>query len=161
MRRIVCFHNPDEMNGYLSNWYMSDFVADNIKFTSMEQYMMYKKAQLFNDTEIMQEILSTDNVGKIKMLGRSVKNYDEVMWNGVRQIVVYEGLYAKFNQNESLRKKLLATENDILAECAVSDCIWGIGLAMNDEKRLSTEEWRGQNLLGFAIMQVREKLSKQ
>lgn len=73
MRRIVCFHNPDEMNGYLSNWYMSDFVADNIKFTSMEQYMMYKKAQLFNDKEIMQEILSTDNVGKIKMLGRSVK----------------------------------------------------------------------------------------
>ncbi len=161
MRRIVCFHNPDEMNGYLSNWYMSDFVADNIKFTSMEQYMMYKKAQLFNDKEIMQEILSTDNVGKIKMLGRSVKNYDEVMWNGVRQIVVYEGLYAKFSQNESLREKLLATENDILAECAVSDCIWGIGLAMNDDKRLSTEEWRGQNLLGFAIMQVREKLSKQ
>lgn len=149
------------MNGYLSNWYMSDFVADNIKFTSMEQYMMYKKAQLFNDKEIMQEILSTDNVGKIKMLGRSVKNYDEVLWNGVRQIIVYEGLYAKFNQNESLRKKLLATENDILAECAVSDCIWGIGLAMNDEKRLSTEEWRGQNLLGFAIMQVREKLNKQ
>ena len=149
------------MNGYLSNWYMSDFVADNIKFTSMEQYMMYKKAQLFNDKEIMQEILSTDNVGKIKMLGRSVKNYDEVMWNGVRQIVVYEGLYAKFSQNESLREKLLATENDILAECAVSDCIWGIGLAMNDDKRLSTEEWRGQNLLGFAIMQVREKLSKQ
>lgn len=161
MRRVVCFHNPDEMNGYLSNWYMSDFVADNIKFTSMEQYMMYKKAQLFNDTKIMQEILSTDNVGKIKMLGRSVKNYDEVMWNGVRQIVVYEGLYAKFSQNESLREKLLATENDILAECAVSDCIWGIGLAMNDDKRLSTEEWRGQNLLGFAIMQVREKLSKQ
>jgi len=149
------------MNGYLSNWYMSDFVADNIKFTSMEQYMMYKKAQLFNDKEIMQEILSIDNVGKIKMLGRSVKNYDEVMWNGVRQIVVYEGLYAKFSQNESLREKLLATENDILAECAVSDCIWGIGLAMNDDKRLSTEEWRGQNLLGFAIMQVREKLSKQ
>lgn len=161
MRRIVCFHNPDEMNGYLSNWYMSDFVADNIKFTSMEQYMMYKKAQLFNDKEIMQEILSTDNVGKIKMFGRSVKNYDEVMWNGVRQIVVYEGLYAKFSQNESLREKLLATENDILAECAVSDCIWGIGLAMNDDKRLSTEKWRGQNLLGFAIMQVREKLSKQ
>lgn len=161
MRRIVCFHNPDEMNGYLSNWYMSDFVADDIKFTSMEQYMMYKKAQLFNDKEIMQEILSTDNVGKIKMLGRSVKNYDEIMWNGVRQIVVYEGLYAKFSQNESLREKLLATENYILAECAVSDCIWGIGLAMNDEKRLSTEEWRGQNLLGFAIMQVREKLKNK
>lgn len=158
MRRIICFHNPNEINGYLSNWYLSNFVIEEITFSSMEQYMMYKKAQLFNDTEIMQEILSTDNVGKIKMLGRSVQNYDETMWNGVRQIVVYEGLYAKFSQNENLREKLVATENDILAECAVSDCIWGIGLAMNDEKRFSIEEWRGCNLLGFTLMKVREKL---
>ena len=38
---IVCFHNPDEENGYLSNWYKSDFVAEEIKFSSMEQFMMY------------------------------------------------------------------------------------------------------------------------
>jgi len=26
---------------------------------------------------------------------------------------------------------------------------------------LNMEKWRGQNLLGFALMQVREKLSKE
>ena len=37
---IICFHNPDEENGYLSNGYMSYFKVDGIEFSSMEQYMM-------------------------------------------------------------------------------------------------------------------------
>ena len=44
MTDIICFHNPDEENGYLSNWYPSRFVADDVEFSSMEQYMMYRKA---------------------------------------------------------------------------------------------------------------------
>ena len=40
---IICFHRPEEENGYLSNWYMSEFVVDGVKFSSMEQYMMFKK----------------------------------------------------------------------------------------------------------------------
>lgn len=39
MRRIICFHNPEEINGYLSNWYLSDFEIGSIKYSSMEQYM--------------------------------------------------------------------------------------------------------------------------
>ena len=49
MRKIVCFHNPEEINGYLSNWYLSDFEIDGIAYSSMEQYMMYQKASLFHD----------------------------------------------------------------------------------------------------------------
>ena len=44
MRKVICFHNPNEGNGYLSNWYLSDFTVDGIRFSLMEQYMMYKKA---------------------------------------------------------------------------------------------------------------------
>ncbi|MGN0603092.1 MAG: NADAR family protein [Oscillospiraceae bacterium] len=107
MRKIVVFHSPDESNGYLSNWYLSDFVIDSIKFSSMEQYMMYKKAILFNDKEIASQILDTTNVGKIKALGRSVSNYNDSVWNGMRQIIIYKGLLEKFRQNEALLKKLL------------------------------------------------------
>ena len=57
MIRIICFHNPDEANGYLSNWYLSDFEIDGVKYSSMEQYMMYQKAVLFQDNEIAQQIL--------------------------------------------------------------------------------------------------------
>lgn len=86
---VIRFHNPDDPNGYLSNWYLSDFEIDGIKFTSMEQYMMYKKAICFKDKEDAREILATNDVGKIKAFGRSVKNYDDRYWNGVRQIIVY------------------------------------------------------------------------
>ena len=155
---IRCFHNPDEENGYLSNWYLSDFKVDSIQFSSMEQYMMYKKAIVFNNTKITKEILETTDVSKIKALGRKVSNYDDTYWNGVRQIIIYKGLLEKFSRNEDLKKRLLNTGNDILAECAVQDKIWGIGLSMKDVNRWDMEKWRGENLLGFALMMVREEL---
>lgn len=161
MRQIICFHNPDEMNGYLSNWYLSDFEVNGIQYSSMEQYMMYQKAVLFNDNEIADQILATSDVGKIKALGRMVKKYNDVIWNGMRQIIIYEGLLGKFCQNDTLKNELLATGQNILAECAVQDRIWGIGLSMKDEKRFNMDEWQGQNLLGFCLMRVREKLKYQ
>lgn len=155
---IIRFHNPDEPNGYLSNWYLSDFEIDGIKFTSMEQYMMYKKAICFKDKETARDILATNDVGKIKALGRSVKNYDDRYWNGVRQIIVYNGLMAKFSQNEKLKKKLKETGTYILAECAVNDLIWGIGLSMTDPRADDPKKWKGQGLLGYSLMLVREKM---
>ncbi len=121
--------------------------------------MMYQKAKLFQDNDIASKILQTSDAGKIKALGRSVKNYDDTIWNGTRQIIVYEGLLEKFRQNEQLRKKLIETGNAILAECAVQDKIWGIGLSMKNEKRFDMTQWKGQNLLGFSIMMVRKALS--
>lgn len=96
-------------------------------------------------------------MAKVKALGRRVSNYDESLWNGVRQIVVFEGLLAKFSQNESLKGKLKATGNATLAECAVKDRIWGIGLSMKNPMRLDKTKWNGQNLLGYALMMVRER----
>ena len=155
---IVCFHNPNEENGYLSNWYPSEFTVNDVDFSSMEQYMMYKKAVCFGDKDMANKILATDDVAKIKAFGRLVANYNESNWIGVRQIVVFEGLTAKFSQNEDLKTKLKATDNSILAECAVKDRIWGIGLSMNDPDRLKIDKWKGQNLLGYALMMVRERL---
>ena len=155
---IICFHNPDEENGYLGNWYLSEFEVDGIKFSSMEQFMMYRKALCFQDVETAYKILGTDDVAKIKKLGREVRGYNENVWNGVRQIIVYEGLKAKFSQNELLRRKLKMTEQMVLAECAVKDRIWGIGLPMNDPRRYNINQWNGKNLLGYTLMMVRDKV---
>nr|WP_300323398.1 NADAR family protein [uncultured Anaerostipes sp.] len=156
--QIICFHNPEEENGYLSNWYLSDFVVDEVPFTSMEQFMMYRKANCFGDTDIVAQIMNTKNVARIKELGRRVSGYNENYWNGIRQIVVYQGLCAKFSQNDKLKKKLKATGKAILAECAVKDRIWGIGLSMNDPNRLKQNQWRGENLLGYTLMMVRDQV---
>lgn len=158
---VICFHNPDEENGYLSNWYLSDFIVDGIAFSSMEQYMMYQKAVVFDDKEIAKAILATSDVAEIKAYGRKVLNYDDTVWNGVRQIIIYRGLLEKFRQNKELAQQLLATEDAILAECAVKDRIWGIGLNMRDNDRFDIKKWNGQNLLGFALMEVRKCLTKE
>lgn len=155
---FIGFHNPDEEYGFLSNWYLSDFIVDGIHFSSLEQYMMYQKAVHFQDEITASKILSTTDVAEIKQLGRQVSGYDENMWNGIRQIVVYEGLLAKFSQNNELRKLLKDTGNAILAECAVKDTIWGIGLSMKDPNRFDRSKWKGQNLLGYSLMMVRDKL---
>ena len=157
---VIGFHNPDEQYGFLSNWYLSDFTVDGVSFSSMEQYMMYKKAVVFKDKDIASKILKTDDVERIKEYGRQVSNYNDTVWNGVRQIVIYKGLLEKFKQNEKLKKELLDTGDDILAECAVSDKIWGIGLSMKDSNKNDFKAWRGQNLLGFALMLVRDELRK-
>lgn len=124
----------------------------------MEQYMMYRKAVCFHDESVAAQILATEDVAEIKALGRVVSNYDESLWNGIRQIVVYEGLLAKFLQNNELKEKIKVTGNAVLAECAVKDRIWGIGLSMKDPDRFDKTKWKGQNLLGYALMMVRESL---
>lgn len=156
--KIIGFRFPDEENGYLSNWYLSRFEVECIEYSSLEQYMMHKKATYFNDDAIADEIMKTDDPAVIKDLGRKVSNFNSTYWNGIRQIVVYRGLYAKFSQNEELAEKLKSTGDAVLAECTFSDRIWGIGISIDDEDRFDISKWNGQNLLGYALMMVREQL---
>ena len=157
---MICFHNPEEENGYLSNWYLSEFTIDDIAFSSMEQYMMYEKAILFHDQETAGKILQTDNVAEIKALGRTVQNFDDTVWGQSREEIVYKGVFEKFRQNPELRKRLERTGEEVIAECAVKDKIWGIGLSMKDEDRFCVERWKGQNLLGKILMDVRKDIKQ-
>lgn len=156
--KIICFHNPDEENGYLSNWFLAPFSLDGTIFSSIEQYMMYKKAVCFHDEQVAKAVLETNDAATLKALGRKVAGYNDRIWNGVRQIIVYEGLLEKFKQNKLLAQQLKNTGDAILAECAVKDTIWGIGLSMEDPARLTLSQWRGKNLLGFSLMLVRDML---
>ena len=158
---MICFHNPDEENGYLSNWFLSEFTVGGITFSSMEQYMMYEKAVLFKDQITAEKILQTDDVAKIKALGRTVQNFDDKVWTKEREGIVYRGVSEKFRQNPELAEKLKKTGEEIIAECAVKDRVWGIGLSMIDRDRFSIDKWRGQNLLGRILMRVREDIRHQ
>lgn len=141
-----------------SNWYPSVFIWNGIRFTSSEQYMMFRKALLFGELDIADQILATDNPAKQKDLGRKVKNYDDDKWAAVRFDIMVEGLYEKFNQNPQLKKALLDTEGTELVEASPNDRIWGIGLTENDPRALLEETWLGQNLLGKVLDEVRDRL---
>ncbi|MFI6814871.1 NADAR family protein [Nonomuraea sp. NPDC050328] len=145
--------------GCLSQWWPVEFQEDGHVFASAEHYMMAHKAWLFGDHEAASEILAARHPGEAKAVGRTVRGFDEQTWNAHRFDIVVRGSLAKFGQHPDLRRFLLSSGNRVLVEASPVDRIWGIGLTADDEGAASPERWRGLNLLGFALMTVRERLA--
>lgn len=158
---MVGFYLADQPNGYLSNWYPAPFDLDGLHFENTEQYLMYRKALQFADFEIAMQILQDGAPDHAKRLGRQVRGYVDEIWVGVRQVALLPGLLAKFSQNSQLGQQLLDTGSALLAECSPTDRIWGIGLSVDDPRRFDPNQWRGANLLGALLMEVRTQLRRQ
>lgn len=94
---------------------------------------------------------------EIKQLGRQVKNYEEYLWLERREAYVSRGNYEKFSQNEDLKQKLLNTGNTIMAESNYFDKIWAIGIKETDPTVTNPSKWKGLNLLGKILTNLREK----
>ncbi len=144
----------------LSQWWMSSFMINDETYCCMEQYMMAEKARLFNDNETLMEIMKSNHPKQIKDLGRQVKNFNEEAWVQRRYSIVFKGNYAKFSQNENLRQFLIKTKDRVLVEASPYDKVWGIGMSADDEHIENPLLWNGLNLLGFALMEVRDELIK-
>ena len=156
--KFVFFYHIYEENGYLSNWYKSDFYVHGKKYCCNEQYLMEQKALLFGDFETAEKIMQETNQKNIKNLGKAAKGFNEKIWNGNKQIIMYRGLMAKFTQNVELREKLVSTGNATLVEASPNDKIWGISMSADDTNALDMNKWKGENLLDFALMAVRDEL---
>ncbi|QFT55353.1 Swarming motility protein YbiA [Microbulbifer sp. THAF38] len=120
--------------------------------------MMYHKAKLFGDSNACKKILASPNPGEAKSIGRQVVGFNQNMWDKKRFDIVVNANLAKFSQNIELKEFLLNTENRVLVEASPVDNIWGIGLAQDSPKAQDPNTWKGLNLLGFALMEVRDKL---
>src|ERR671922_2653009 len=142
----------------LSQWYPIRFEVDGRGFTTAEHYMMYHKAILFGDNETAERILGAADPRAAKALGRSTRGFTDEIWDANRFGIVVSGNHAKFTQNPLLRAFLLATHPRIIVEASPEDRIWGIGLAADSEDAADPFAWRGLNLLGFALMVVRDRL---
>jgi ribA/ribD-fused uncharacterized protein len=155
---FVMFWKPEEAEGYLGNWFESPFEAGGVAFNCNEQYMMYHKALLMGDEATAQRMLAEKNPKNHKKLGQSVKPWNEELWLENRARIMYEGCQAKFSQNEELCQRLLATGDAVLVEASPLDKIWGIGLKASDPNARKQASWKGLNLLGRVLMQVRSDL---
>jgi ribA/ribD-fused uncharacterized protein len=143
-----------------SQWWHAAFVVDGETFFTAEHFMMAEKARLFGDEDIRSRILAVKHPREAKMLGRKVAHFDEAAWCAARFEIVVRGNAAKFCQHEDLKTFLLGTKDRVLVEASPVDKIWGIGLAGDSPYAETPNRWRGLNLLGFALMEVRERLRK-
>ena len=141
-----------------SQWYNVCFEIDGIQYHTTEQYMMASKARLFGDADILNKIMNVATPSEYKKLGKKVKGFDPILWDEKKLDIVVEGNKAKFEQNLDLKEYLLSTDNALLVEASPYDTIWGIGMDEKTALNSSIEDWKGENLLGCALMEVRDWL---
>ena len=141
-----------------SQWFPCFFEADGTTYNCAEQYMMAEKARVFGDDETRYKILASSDPKVIKELGREVKNFTVDKWVAVSKDIVVKGNLHKFAQNPQLLQFLQDTGNKVLVEASPYDLIWGIGMRESDKSVNNPHNWKGQNLLGFALMEVRDVL---
>lgn len=141
-----------------SQWWYSPFTVEDKTYLTAEHWMMAGKATLFGDTEMEKKIIATPSPHNVKALGKKVANFDQAKWNAAKKEIVTQGNVHKFTQHPELKKFLLGTGNDVLVEASPLDRIWGIGMSETNANASNPEKWRGENLLGYALMAVRDLL---
>lgn len=145
----------------LSQWWMCRFEIDGVVYNCAEQYMMAEKARLFGDEEMLGKIMEAKHPKEMKAYGRAVKNFDNMIWENSCTEIVRRANYAKFSQNQELWEFLKGTGKRILVEASPRDRIWGIGMGKANPDAENPMKWRGKNLLGFALTQVRDRLLEE
>ncbi|KZN40115.1 hypothetical protein N483_18170 [Pseudoalteromonas luteoviolacea NCIMB 1944] len=162
--KYVFFWGHQEKSGQVSKscfsqWYESKFQEDGNEFFTAEHYMMYHKAKLFGDYDACEKVLSARSPAKAKAIGREVLGFEQTLWDEKRFEIVVNANLAKFSQNADLKAFLLSTGNRVLVEASPVDKIWGIGLVQDNPASENPDSWKGLNLLGFALMEVRDRLA--
>ena len=155
---LITFHHEYDRDGYLSNWYDAPFRFRRITFPTVDHWMMWQKARVFGDWEMRDEIAGERDLDIVRKLGRQVRSFDDKTWGEVRVPIMRYGLRLKFSQNKRLMNDLLSTGTAVLAEAAPNDMVWGIGFGTKDPRSKKPDEWRGRNLLGITLMELRSDL---
>ncbi|TQV87982.1 NADAR family protein [Aliikangiella coralliicola] len=162
--KYLCFWGHTEKDKNIvtktcfSQWYVSPFTVDNVCYKTAEHFMMAEKARLFGDEEVLNKIIESKHPHQAKKLGRQVTGFDNGVWDKNCFDIVVKGNVEKFEQNESLKAFLVGTGSRVLVEASPVDKIWGVGLAEEHEDAVNPFKWKGLNLLGFVLMEVRERL---
>ena len=174
--RVLGFygHHRRQANGCFSNFAESAFAFElprgvippacaavdfpspvSVEFS--EKAIMLAKAAAFGDAASYRLIASARTPDAAKRLGRKVRPFDDARWQGLVCHIAREVVWQKFSKLPLLRDHLLGTGCQILAEATRNDRVWGIGLNCDEDIGVPAR-WRGTNVLGWALMQARERL---
>lgn len=138
-------------NDICSNFYLCPLEYKGHKFHSSEQLFMYLKALAFEDLDIAEKILNCKTPREAKALGRKIRNYDDRVWNMLRDAYMYKTVQVKFLQCEEFREFVLSNSDKTFVEASPYDSIWGIKLSEDDPRALDPSQWKGENRLGKCI----------
>jgi ribA/ribD-fused uncharacterized protein len=143
-----------------SQWHPSVIHYNGLEFPTAEHYMMYHKANLFQDYNSAEAIIKAASPKEAKVIGRNIQNFDQEIWDNNKYNIVKMGNLLKLTQHPDFLKTLLSTGTSILVEASPYDKIWGVGLPASDPRIVDPHQWLGENLLGFVLTDIKDSFFK-
>lgn len=156
---FIYFCHEKENNGIFSPNAKANFKDGDIELISCAQYLLYQKALLFNREDLAITFLESKDMHVIKRAVLELEECDQSLWNTYKFSIAVQGNYLKFTANPLIRNTLLRTEAKIIVNASPDDSVWGIG-ASAESCTGYIHDWKGDNLMGFAIMQARDMVKE-
>lgn len=142
--KTIFFYGHKNQYGWLSNFYPTKIYFLGYWWKTSEHIYQAMKTLSKDEKELIRK---AKGPGEAKKLGQKItlkENWDKIKY-GTMKIILMQ----KFSQNTILMRKLLETGDAELIENSPTDYIWGCG-----------KDFSGKNLLGKALMEVREYLKE-
>jgi len=140
----IYFYSPNEKYGEFSNFAEFGFVHDHLYYPTVEHFYQSKK---FIDVEYAAQIRKAKSAKDASILGKSKVVKLRKDWEEAKTDIMFLGVKGKFEAHETLKKKLLSTDEMLIIENSPYDNYWGIG-----------RTGQGMNQLGAVLMRVRQIL---
>ena len=159
---VILFAEPDTNDyGFLSLKWTVELEFNGTMYNSAQQAISAEIAKSFNDQDSLQRIMIAESPDEINYKLTDVPGDSEVnetKWNDITKQLLYDVNIAKFNQYPELAGRLLETKNATLGAYIPDDNLIGIGISLDNLQSQNPINWTGQNLLGKALMDIRQKL---
>jgi ribA/ribD-fused uncharacterized protein len=149
-------------NDFCSQDYLTPFIYEGIRYSSLKQWMAAKKASYLGDFSSHYKIMSNSNTNWIHFLETQIKPYhyiDDERWKKAQFQLAVLGNYLKFSQNSMLLNWLLQTKSADIIHAPPHDRIWGDGLLIFDVNRFRA--YANDNFEGNAIMHARKYIQEK
>ena len=140
----ILFYSKSPQYFWLSNFSPHGFTLEGLRWSSVEHYY---QAHKYPHTATFEQIRNAPTPLKARKTARNRSLVIRSDWSEVKETVMLRGVYAKFEQNRQLRKRLVATGQEKLIHRSAKDLYWG-----------QNDEGSGENRLGKLLMEVRQQL---
>ncbi|MCT4597238.1 MAG: NADAR domain-containing protein [Vallitalea sp.] len=158
---ITFWKDTDISRGCFRKDWIDTFQVNGDHCFGIDHYMIAEKAVLFDDFDTMENIIDSTDMIEVYALDKKIKNYDEAMWLKHQYRIALQGNYYKFAQDSQLRQALLNTGDKVIVYASPNDSTWGIGMSIEELPNINNPFlWKGENLLGYALMEVRDEIRR-
>ena len=104
----------------------------------------------------MDHILNCEDAADCKEVSRDITNLNRKGWLESAETLCFEGIQAKFLQNDHLMEKLLDTGEKTLVEASYDEAL-GTGQHLGGRDCLTESKWKSIGILGRILMRIRSE----